>query len=429
METKLKFVFSFLAITLFCSAWTGTRMRKSSGVISSGPLAFSAGTIASIRPGQKWLLTATGGAAPYTFDITAGSGSVSSGGIYTASSSSTGSTTVRVTDALSTQVTTSIANTTATATMTDGSIQMFADPQMTLLDSGGVGGNYSPNETSYLLIRGDVLNTSVNLTFDSFGTEGGYDILTVKDGTNSGAVLGSLSGASIPGPLTAAAGSMYFNFSSDSGVQSTGYQALWSIIPASLSMVHLSRYAIDVGTNETFIATGGVGPYTFSVISGVGSILPSGSDSAAGVFNSVAVGSTTIRVTDSQGTTYDETIAVANSNLCSDVSSNQSTGVLYDQGGPSGNYLDASTCGFVITPSSPGSGIQLNFDYVMIENTYDTIDIYDGTDATGTHLATYSGFFPSTPTVTATSGSMYVVLTSDVAKNYPGFRAYWKVLP
>ena len=95
--------FCLLAPSISTDAWTGPRMRKSS--VTSGPLSF-ANLISSIRFGRKWQFQATGGSTPYTFSLAAGTGSVTAGGLFTPPSTSSGSSTVRVTDNASAQVNT-----------------------------------------------------------------------------------------------------------------------------------------------------------------------------------------------------------------------------------------------------------------------------------------------------------------------------------
>jgi hypothetical protein len=433
METKLK---SFLTFALFLIlfthdvfAWVGTRMRKSS--VAPVPLSFSDNAISTIRPGQKWQFAVIGGVSPYTFDIQSGTGTISSSGVYTAPSTLNGSSVIRATDGAGTQLNMSVSNALSTITMTSATYQIVSDPQMIVVDSGGTGGNYGINEHSGVLVRGDAINSNIITTFGSFQTESGYDKFFIYNGNATSApLLGTFSGASLPSTTTANLGSSLFIFSSDSNTQFAGYQAHWSILPTSLSMVHKNLFALDSGADETFIATSGVGPYTFSIVSGSGTITPSNLDPAAGIFHaSSSAGSVTIRVTDSAGSTYDETVTVANAyNMGTTTSSTLSNGIVYDQGGPNGNYPNANN-GFVITPSTPNSGIQLKIDHVVMENGYDFVRVYDGTNASGTLLATFTGYLSGNSTVTATSGSMYIQLSQDGNIFYNGFRGVWKALP
>jgi hypothetical protein len=299
-----------------------------------------------------------------------------------------------------------------------------------IYDSGGSAANYGNAENSMLLVRGDSISTPISLTADSFQTESGYDFLKIYDGeSTSSSLMGNFSGNTVPTLPAGSSTGLIFSFSSDSGVVGTGYQIHGSIIPASLRLIHVNKYMTDMNVNENFVATGGIGPYTYSVVSGSGSIANSATDPAVGVYTSTATpGDVTVRVTDSTGATYDESFSVGAVNkLCTQASSTATRGVLYDNSGATGTYTASSNCGFLIT--SGGTGIELKFDYVQTEAGYDLIKVYDGANSSGTLLATYSGLFPVTSTLTATSGSMYIQFVSDMAIQFSGFRATWKVLP
>jgi len=431
MEAKLKiFCALIFFMTSSAEAWTGTRMRKSSipSIIS-----FVTGTtLTSIRPKQKWQYQAQGGSTPYTFDIQGGAGTTTAAGLYTAPTATTGATVVRVSDSAGGQATTTVTNSIPLITMANANFQVTGEPQGAIVDSGGAGGNYGNNETSLLLIRGDQAHTAITLTFDTFSTESGYDFLKIYDGETTGAtLLGSFSGASLPSPVTATSGTMLIRFSSDGAAVSSGFSAHWSITPVSLSLTHQSGYAIDAGTDENLTVTGGVGPFTFSIVSGGGTITPSATDPFVGVFHAPSsAGTTVVRVTDALNNTYDETLNVLPAfTMCTTTSTTVSSGVAYDPGGPSATYANNLNCGLVITPVSAGSGIQLNVDYIALENGYDKLYVYDGTSAAGTLLATYTGYFPAAINVQATSGSLFLKFVSDSGISYNGHRVIWKVLP
>ncbi|MCB0116129.1 MAG: hypothetical protein KDD84_18645, partial [Caldilineaceae bacterium] len=110
--------------------------------------------------------------------------------------------------------------------------------------------------------------------------------------------------------------------------------------------------------------------------------------------------------------------------MCTQTSSSDASGTLYDSGGVGSNYSDNETCGFVITPSGGVSSISLTFSAFNLENGYDKLYVYDGTSTGDTLLATLTG--TSLPgNLTATSGSMYLRFTSDYNVNSSGFAATW----
>ncbi len=103
-----------------------------------------------------------------------------------------------------------------------------ADPSGTIKDSGGSVSNYSNNENCTFLISSGSSWTSITLTFSSFNTEAGYDYLRIYDGTNAlSPSLGTFSGTSLPGAVTATSGNMFLVFSSDFSDTAPGFVADW----------------------------------------------------------------------------------------------------------------------------------------------------------------------------------------------------------
>jgi hypothetical protein len=316
-----------------------------------------------------------------------------------------------------------------TLTMCSTAIQVVGFSSGNIVDSGGPLANYADAQDCRIIIHGDSVPSSIMLTFDSFDTEGGYDIFEVYDGVNEmGTLLGSFSGSSLPGSVIAASGTMFIKWSSDGSTNGAGFEAHWGVLPATMSWTSPSIYSMDAGSSEYISAASGTGPFNFSVLSGAGSInLVSGFPSIANFQASSTPGSVTVRLTDSASHTYDDTISVVQSHtLCNQTSSTLSTGSLYDPGGPASNYNDSLDCGFLIQPAAPGTSIKLFFDYFNIEGGYDTLEIYDGTNSSGTLIGTYTGFV-AVPVITATSGSVYLHFNSDSNTNFDGFRLTWKV--
>ncbi|HQW23690.1 MAG TPA: PKD domain-containing protein, partial [Bacteroidia bacterium] len=109
----------------------------------------------------------------------------------------------------------------------------------------------------------------------------------------------------------------------------------------------------------------------------------------------------------------------------STTSTTDTSGTLYDSGGPTGDYVDNEDFEFLIQPSCATS-ITLNITAFESESSFDYLYVYDGTTTSGTLLVTANGqTLPSPSTVTATSGAMLVVWHSDVSVTYPGFECNW----
>ena len=86
-----------------------------------------------------------------------------------------------------------------------------------------------------------------------------------------------------------------------------------------------------------------------------------------------------------------------------------------------GAYGNAALCSWLIAPPS-ASNVTLEFSSFATEEGYDLVKVYDGPDSNGTMLASLTGT-ELPPPITSTSGSIFVLLTSDTALTRKGFTA------
>ena len=110
--------------------------------------------------------------------------------------------------------------------MTDGSTSLAAGETWNFYDSGGVSGQYGSSENfTYTFNPPAGYRCIVN--FSAFNTESGYDFLKLYDGSDAtGTQIGNYSGTTIPASYTSIlSGSLTFVFTSDSGVQYSGWDA------------------------------------------------------------------------------------------------------------------------------------------------------------------------------------------------------------
>lgn len=96
-------------------------------------------------------------------------------------------------------------------------------------------------------------------------------------------------------------------------------------------------------------------------------------------------------------------------------------GIIYDDGGISGNYSNSQTSQLVVFPADSSMAVSLNGTYAT-ENNWDKIYIYDGVGTAGTLLAECTG----TGTIanlssTVASGAVTIRMTSDGSVNSSGF--------
>ena len=114
--------------------------------------------------------------------------------------------------------------------------------------------------------------------------------------------------------------------------------------------------------------------------------------------------------------------------LCNGVTTtNETSGRLYDSGGPAGQYSPNEVCSLLIQPPC-ASKIILSFNdflYKLIVNSYDNLRIYDGTSESDPILA--HAYLNNRPQdVIATSGSMLIVHRSNSNSLSRGFDAFWQ---
>ena len=140
----------------------------------------------------------------------------------------------------------------------------------TIYDNGGYG-NYADNANGALTILPATPGMVVQLVFNSFLTEQGFDFMRVFDGTSVNApLLGSYSGSQLPLPIIAtnADGALTVQFISDAYVSGAGFTATASCIAAPQSDLQLTQ----IGASPSTVPAGGNLSLTATVANqGVGS--------------------------------------------------------------------------------------------------------------------------------------------------------------
>jgi len=98
-------------------------------------------------------------------------------------------------------------------------------------------------------------------------------------------------------------------------------------------------------------------------------------------------------------------------------------GYLYDSGGLDEPYENNENFTFTI---NTGSTITATFlENICIEDGFDQLDVYDGTDATAPLISSITGADFTPPSLVSNSGSMTFVFTSDQSASYCGFAILW----
>ncbi len=113
--------------------------------------------------------------------------------------------------------------------------------------------------------------------------------------------------------------------------------------------------------------------------------------------------------------------------------SSSCTGILFDDGGPDGDYSANGTNTFSICPDAPfNSCVTFNLEYYNLESGLDDLVFYDGPDNNGPVIVDLNGGDFDTNeggvcyTVQASSGCLTVELISDGMTQFEGFAGTWE---
>lgn len=185
------------------------------------------------------------------------------------------------------------------------------------------------------------------------------------------------------------------------------------------STVHL-----EGGTSYQFEAAGGNMPYTFSIVSGGGSI------DANGLYTSAVANETvTVRVTDNNSSTAQAIVEVRASHIptlfatCGNLSASSPIGRLYDSGGPSGNYSPNETCYY-----NPYSYISSNSMILY----FDQFDLGAGDEIViseweGPEIARFSNASPPPSSFDTGTNDIEVEFFSDASGEAGGYDIRWEI--
>ena len=305
-----------------------------SNITINAGLSISPATVSLVQSGTQ-TFSAAGGVAPYTYSVVSGGGTMnSSTGAFTAPATA-GSVVVRVTDSLSNTANSNVTVVTP-VTISPSSPTLAVNGNLTFTASGGLA------PYSYSIVSGGgVINSSTG-AFTAPATAGSVVVRVTDSLSQQSSTTVTVNAALVISPATktlavnntftfsAAGGVAPYTYSivsgggtmnSSSGLFTSPSTAGSVIVRVTDSLSNTSNAnvtvnaalaispassTVAVGNTLTFSATGGVSPYTYSIVSGGGTI-----NSSTGLFTAPATaGSVVVRVTDSLSNTSNATVTV-----------------------------------------------------------------------------------------------------------------------
>ncbi|MDB4062305.1 T9SS type A sorting domain-containing protein [Vicingaceae bacterium] len=324
----------------------------------------------------------------------------------------------------------------------------------TFTDGSG-NANYANNTNCSWLIQPKGNPANITFTMDSINLSGNTDAVRVYDGTSAAGVLIAIyRGNNLGNAVIANSGSMFVQFTSNFFGNAQGWAASYTSASSNCqpnTVVNASNGAFTDGTRNGFnydnntncewlIQPTAPGVFVeinfsrFSVAGGDSLILYDGTNASApilgilsgnnnpGIFQSSG-GALFVRfVTNSIGVANGWRIVYNAQRIpfCRGITTLIApTGLFSDGSLPFSNYIENSSCEWLIQP--PGAvSVNLQFNYFSTEANFDLITVYQGTNNNGLLLGSFSGNrIP--PIVTSTTGSMFIEFNTDGLVNSTGW--------
>lgn len=313
-------------------------------------------------------------------------------------------------------------------------------------DSGGLGGSYASSENYTMTFLPANASATLMFVFSQFSTENNYDKLFIYDGTSTSApqfpgspFMGTVS----PGTIMATnpQGAITFVFTSDGSVTQAGWVAEFhcvdlSVPPPCAGNPNPTNGAI-VG-NSPYTLTWGIvpGATQYDVYFGAGTLPAQPNATVTTNAYSVTVVEYTSYVwkvvpkNNSGPATGCPTWHFTTQDIAVDINIHNGTittcnAMLYDSGGPSGDYSNSENKILTVYPSQLNAMVKVSFISFNLESNWDFLKIFDGTSTSATQLANLTGTtLPGNYVATNAAGALTFQFTSDGSVVRPGFEAY-----
>lgn len=310
----------------------------------------------------------------------------------------------------------------------------------TLYDSGGITADYSNGEADTFYICPTLPGQAIQLDFNSFVTEQGYDFLTIYDSDQVGVnEIGTWSGTQTLGTFVAENPSGCFTvvFTTDGSVIAAGFDASITCVTAptcfrptdfNVSGITSTAATFDWTVNDTevrWVLEYGAPGFTPGTGTSVVSFTYPKTISA---FTALTTYDIYIRARCGIGDTsayFGPLTFTTNPGPlnCGDT--------FMDSGTDTANYQLNEDYIFIACPGVPTDAVQIIFSEFDIENGWDNMTIYDANDTTsGTEIATYTGTnSPGIIVAENATGCLTFRFTSDGFGTFPGWVASVNCIP
>lgn len=329
------------------------------------------------------------------------------------------------------------------------------------IEDGSGDSNYSNNlECSWTIIPPGA--TSITLEFTAFQTETGFDFVEVYEGPDAnGTLLGTFDGAFLPNMVVSNTGAMYIRFYSDDNFTYSGWSANYTCDTATVPgtycqgdtlLTDCSGSISDGSGTESYLSGSDCGWLInppgatsitlifseFNTESGFDFVrVYDGTDSNAPLLASYSGNGNQLPVTSTSGVMYvrftsDNTVndlgwsalyfcdtTALGSSCTGDTVLTLCEGGIND-GSFASNYTNNLNCTWTIAP--PGAkSVTVNFSSFETELGNDWLYIFDGDNIGAPLLGQFSGnAIPGE--LTALSGKMYLVFTTDADTTFGGWQ-------
>ncbi len=317
-----------------------------------------------------------------------------------------------------------------------------------LFDTGGSAGDYQLNEDFTLTIYPSTPGALIQLDFNAFDIEDGWDFLDVYYGNSAtGTAAFNLTGNVLPAQIisTATDGSITLHFTSDDINVGPGFDISISCfvptsVPECVTNPSPADAAIGSAINTSISWTAATGfPTGYDVYFGTDPsalVLVSDNQTGTSYTPSGLLAGTTyywqIVPYNDQGSSVG--CSVYSFTTGQEENVNMFTGTVttcaanfYDSGGPAAAYQNGENSLLTFLPATPNNAIKVTFNSFDIEQGfgfYDSLIVYNGPDATFPVLGIFSGLNIPGPFVsTDPSGALSFHFSSDISVTHVGWDA------